>query len=175
MTQLLMSVILAVVPALTGEWWKQLRIKPVHNSIHGIPVRHLKPSWQKAVLLGSGKLPWYVAQLRFNNPIVKHDYRFRLLRDIDNDQVPEMLLVGNYLDRRGRTGRFLLILQKTPGTRSWRKQYLVSTGGTSGLHALLAVRSGIYWSQCILCDRTLRLAVQSGNLELQWRQPHPEQ
>ena len=102
------------------------------------------------------------------NPFNRMDYRFRLERDLDHDHKPELILVGNYMDKHSGSGQFLLILGRSSESPGWQRVYLATRPGSTGLHAIFLRDEKIFWSQCIACDRNLEIIHNKTGYSLRW-------
>jgi hypothetical protein len=60
-------------------------------------------------------------------------------------------LCGVYETRDGKRGRFVLVLERRPGS-SWKAAFVEQLPGEPGFSVLLRTRKGLLWGRCMMCD-----------------------
>ena len=128
-------------------WWSLSVAAPGGTEIEGLPLRALDPSWVGATALRPEMFP---AESRTHGFATERGATWNLLVDLDRDGRHERAIVGVYQDRKGGTGRFLLILRETES--GWKKRALFKQPGEASLSVVFLPDGALAWAACVECD-----------------------
>ena len=139
-------------PEPTYAWWLTARFEPRHQTVEGIPIRLIDPSWTKALVLTKELMPAEASKP--GESVADHDGAFTVDADLDGDRVLERALVGVYHAASGEEGRFLLILgaPTNPLQARREKRALFTSPGEAGFSVLFLENGHLLWAQCMECD-----------------------
>jgi hypothetical protein len=149
---LALGVATAVAASGSTRWWETFRLEPqpADTAILGVPVATIDSDWRLARLLGEADLDkTQRAELARRNLTLLID------GDFNDDGRPDKAVVGAYVDRNDRRGRFVAIF--TRYTDRWSRVYRETVEGEAGFGALstdLRQPAGlrrITWSTCVGC------------------------
>lgn len=131
-------------------WWVTWSFRPTGTEVEGVPVRTLNRDWHRASAISPLDLPAPAKQAG-ERP---EDYglSFSIDADLDGDSLDERAVVGVYETRRGEIGRFLLILGRLKGAKSWRKKALFSLKDPAPFSAVESECGTLRWHGCLECD-----------------------
>src|ERR671920_35051 len=95
-------------------WWLTERFKPAATAYEGLSARDIHPAWASFSVLTYAMLPQAArADLAWMR---REGFAFEKDGDFNADGRPDRALAGVYRDKAGRTGRFLLVLERQGGT-----------------------------------------------------------
>ena len=153
------AVCFALVPSVPSvayaqmAWWLTHRFTPAETSYEGLTARELHPKWEKFSVLTEAALP---AEAKSDLAWMrKEGLSFTREGDFNRNGRRDRAVTGVYLDSAGRSGRFLLVLEKD-GER-WRKAFLSTDPGEPGFSVLSGRGNEVYWGPCMECDVGSRL------------------
>ena len=137
-------------------WWLTAQFSATSADYDSVPVAAINPEWVKVSILDYTSLP----------PEAKDDllwmrregYTFRTDNQFRRKGASDREVVGVYEDRKGRKGRFLLVLERF-NKSPWKVAFLHQDPGESGFSVLVRRQTGLYWSACMQCSESSRLRV----------------
>ena len=129
-------------------WWLTERFKPAATAYEGLSARDIHPAWARFSVLTYAMLPPAaradVAWMR------REGFAFEKDGDFNGDGRSDRALAGVYRDKAGRTGRFLLVLERQGD--KWRKAFLHTEPGTPGFSIVTGPPGEVHWGTCMECD-----------------------
>jgi hypothetical protein len=150
-----MALLIGIAPPVTQAraveyaWWLTAQFTPVDQSIEGLPLAVLDPSWVAASALREDMFPPEAREK--GESVAEHGGHLVLSVDLDGDRQQEKTLVGVYRDKGGASGRFLLVLATDQRGRL-QKKALFAEPGSPGFSALFLREGTLVWAFCMECD-----------------------
>ena len=129
-------------------WYVMANFEPTSTVVQGISVSSLDQSWVLARCLTKKDVP-QKGMKNFEKFDVPLGFAFEKQGDFNCDGKPDKAVVGVYKDKKGDTGRFLLILTKKQ--HKWVKSYLFKNPGRPGFNILESSKYGLKWCFCMEC------------------------
>lgn len=168
--QLLMALLIglgwsaAEARAVDHSWWLTAEFAPAGESIEGLSLAALDPSWVAASALREDMFPSEARKK--GESVAEHGAHLALAADLDGDRQEEKALVGVYRDKAGSLGRFLLVLARDQRGRL-QKKALFAEPGVPGFSALLWREGTLAWVFCMECDSKCVVAYKRRALALE--------
>jgi hypothetical protein len=145
-------------------WWLSAEFPPTESGYDSFKAESIDPDWAKLSILSYKLLPGAAADdlswMRTDGFVFQVDNFFKRPGIADRE------LCGVYQDTSGKTGRFLLVLQRKGKSAPWTVAYVHKESGSAGFSVLRRHGGSLYWGTCLQCDEFSRLKLKNGRFDL---------